>query len=353
MSPIRRLAAGLAAAAGLASLAGCGGEPQPAPRPDSGTGLETFVVEPARVERERLFDGIVEAVEQATLAAQTSGRVVALARDVDEHAARGELIMRISGVEQRARLDAALQSLSEAEALALEARTNFVRVEDLVGRRLLPQSDLDRATAARDAAEARLSAAQANVAVAREQFGYTDVRAPFAGVVTRRYVDVGEAVALGTPLAAIAAPGALRVNVDVPQSLADQVRRLGAASVRADGAVLQSERLTVFPAAAAGSNTVRVRVELPAGAAGLMPGMFVKVGFAVGETVTLQVPGEVVVRRGEVTAVYVVTEEGQVVLRQVRLGRAIGDDVEVLAGLEPGEHVASDPVAATLAVEGR
>jgi len=349
MSAMRRgFGTGLALAAALLSLAGCGGE-QTGPEPArAGPGLETLVVPEAAVDRERLFDGIVEAVEQATLAAQTSGRIVALERDVDDRVRRGDLIMRISGVEQRARLDAALESLSEAEALATEARAQFGRVRDLVERKLLSQADMDRATAARDAAEARLAAAEASVAAAREQFGYTEVRAPFA-----RYVEVGEAVSPGAPLAAVAAPDLLRVNVDIPQALADEVRGLGAAAVHAGERDVPSERITVFPAASAGSNTVRVRVDLPAGTAGLFPGMFVKVGFAIGDLATVRVPASVIVRRGEVTAVYVVTGEGRIALRQVRLGRAVNGAIEVLAGLEPGERVAADPVAATLAVEGR
>ena len=343
----------LAAAAALLGLVACGSEEQAVVPERVAAGIETLVVEPPASERERLFDGIVEAIEQATLAAQTSGRIVALERDVDDRVVRGDLIMRLSGVEQRAQLDAALQSLSEAEAVAIEARAQFQRVSDLVGRRLLSQADLDRATAARDSAEARLAAARASVAAAREELSYTEVRAPFGGVVTRRHVDVGEAVSPGTPLAAVAAPDALRVNVDIPQALAEAVRDLGSATVRADEREVSSSRITVFPAAAAGSNTVRVRVDLPPGTAGLFPGMFVKVGFAVGDTPSVRVPESVIVRRGEVTAVYVVTADERVVLRQVRLGRIVDGSIEVLAGLEPGERVAADPVAATLAVEGR
>jgi len=353
---VNRLARGIVAgltAFGLLVLAACGGAGPPAEPVAAPPELETLLVQPAVSDRERLFDGIVEAVEQATLAAQTSGRIVALERDVDDRVRRGDLIMRISGVEQRARLDAALESLSEAEALATEARAQFGRIRDLVERKLLSQADMDRATAARDAAEARLAAAQASVAAAREQFGYTEVRAPFAGVVTRRHVDVGEAVSPGTPLAAIAAPEALRVNVDIPQALADEVRGLGAATVHAGEREVPAERITVFPAASAGSNTVRIRIDLPAGTAGLFPGMFVKVGFAIGDLATVRVPASVVVRRGEVTAVYVVTREERIALRQVRLGRAVNGALEVLAGLEPGERVAVDPVAATLAIEGR
>ena len=338
-----------------ALLAACGGgketaAPQGAAR---GAGLETVTVTSGEQGGERLFDGLVEAVQQASIAAQTSGRVVALERDVDDPVRRAEVILRICAVEQKANLDAARQALTEATAMATEARSRYARVQQLAGQKLLSQSDLDRATADRDAAEARLAAARAGVAAAEEQHGYTQVRAPFDGVVTARHVEVGEAVAPGQPLTAVAALGALRVNVDVPQALADEVRAQGSARVYAGPQVLDSAGLTVFPAAASGSNTVRVRVELPEGVEGLYPGMFVKAGFRSVAPVALRVPASGVVRRSEVTAVYVVSDGGQVRLRQVRLGRELGDEVEVLAGLSAGERIAADPVAATLAIEGR
>lgn len=347
----RPWAAGLALWA-AAALVACGDAPQAPAAPAAGAGLETLTVAASTADGERLFDGLVEAIQQATLVAQTGGRVVAIERDVDDRVTRGALILRLAGVEQRAQLDAARQAMTGAEALAHEAGSTYERVRDLAARRLLSQSDLDRATAGRDAANARLAAARAGVDAARQQSSYTEIRAPFAGVVTARHVEVGEAVAPGQPLTAIAAPGALRVNVDVPQALADEVRALGAARVHADGRAIEAAQLTVFPAAASGSNTVRVRVDLPPGVEGLYPGMFAKVGFRVGGGALLRIPLAAVAWRSEVTGAYVVAADGALSLRQLRLGRTLGDEVEVLAGLAPGERIATDPVAATLALAG-
>lgn len=335
-------------------VAACGGGEEVAKTDVPGTvALETIVVAAGDAGGERLFDGIVEAVQQATLVAQTSGRVIALEHDVDEPVERGAPILRIAAVEQRARLDEAQQVLTGARAVATEAGLRYERTQKLIAAKLLSQADMDRATAERDSAQAQLAAAEAGVAAAREQLGYTEVRAPFDGVVTRRLVDVGEAVSPGQPLTAVAALGALRVVVDVPQALADQVRQLGAARVYVGQQVLQSTGITVFPAAASASNTIRVRVELPAGTQDLYPGMFVKTGFQSGEGASLRIPATAVMLRSEVTAVYVVDEANRPILRQVRLGRRLAGDFEVLAGLAVGEHVAADPVAATLAVEGR
>jgi multidrug efflux pump subunit AcrA (membrane-fusion protein) len=123
------------------------------------------------------------------------------------------------------------------------------------------------------------------------------------------------------------------------------IRTIGKAFVYVNDERIAAESLTFFPVADAEANTFRVRVNLPDGAATLYPGMFVKVGFVVGETQRLLVPAEAVVRRSELSGIYV-TDGEVVALRQVRLGRRYGDSIEVLSGLSEGEAVAIDPVAA-------
>jgi hypothetical protein len=143
---------------------------------------------------------------------------------------------------------------------------------------------------------------------------------------------------------------ALRVVVEVPQSVVDQVRRLRKAAVYTDGRRIEAARLTLFPSAQPETNTFRARIDLPKGVEGLAPGMFVKVGLVTGEAERLLVPLSAVVERSEMRAVYVVGAGERVALRQVRLGRVRGDDVEILAGLATGERIALDPVTAATRV---
>jgi multidrug efflux pump subunit AcrA (membrane-fusion protein) len=137
----------------------------------------------------------------------------------------------------------------------------------------------------------------------------------------------------------------LRVVVDLPQSVAIEVRKEPRAAVLTSEGRVEASSVTVFPTADAVTNTFRVRLELPDGQFGLYPGMFVKAAFPVGEADRLLVPAAAVFHRSEVTAVYVVSEDN-VSLRQVRPGQKIGERIEILAGLEPGERVALDPVRA-------
>ena len=141
---------------------------------------------------------------------------------------------------------------------------------------------------------------------------------------------------------------ALRVVVEVPQSVIEQVREVRKAAVYVDGRRIVSTGITLFPAAQSESNTFRARIELPKDVRGLAPGMFAKVGLLTGEVSRLLVPRSAIVERSEMRALYVVAPDGRVALRQVRLGHARGDRVAVLAGLVAGEAIALDPVAAGL-----
>jgi RND family efflux transporter MFP subunit len=167
-------------------------------------------------------------------------------------------------------------------------------------------------------------------------------------VVTQKHVQVGEAVAPGTPLMTGASLDELRVVAEIPQSVIDQVRSERKAAVYVDGRRIESTGITIFPVAQPGTNTFRARIELPKGVQGLAPGMFVKVGLLVGEDERMLVPRGAVVQRSEMRGVYVIAPDGRVSLRQVPLGHARGEQVEVLAGLADGERVALDPVAAGL-----
>jgi RND family efflux transporter MFP subunit len=305
----------------------------------------TLTVDYERAPRERVWDGTVEAVNQATVSAQTSGRVAEIFYDVDDFVEAGAPIMRFTDTEQRAAVGSARAALQEAEARAEEADSEFARISAMFESGTVARARFDQAQANRNAAAARLDSARAAVTNAEQQLQYTVVRAPYAGIVSRRHVEVGELVRPGAPLMSGLSLEHVRVVVDVPQSMLDPIREIGKANVYVDDRVLAAESLTFFPVADPATNTFRVRADLPAGGATLYPGTFVKIGFVVGETERLLLPVSAIVQRSELTAVYVVGDEA-VTLRQIRTGRRYGERVEVLAGLAPGEVVAADPVAA-------
>jgi len=342
MSGLRMAAAGLLAAA----LAACGRQAATPPAAVAVPKLETWTVSPEKAPLERVWDGVVEAVNQATLSAQTSGRVVELPYDVDDYVPAGAVVVRFTDVEQQSAQRRAQAQVAAAEAAFKDAEAEFKRVSEIYERKLVARAQLDQATARRDAARASLEAARAAQREAAEQTDYTVVRAPYSGIVTQRHVQVGESVRPGQPLISGLSLEKLRVRVDLPQSDAATIREFHQAAVLlSDGKRIDARAVTLFPYADPATHSFKVRVELPDGDSGLMPGMTIKTAFVIGSAERLLVPASALVRRSEVSGVYVVDDKG-VALRQVRLGHRFGDRVEVQAGIAPGERIATDPLAA-------
>jgi RND family efflux transporter MFP subunit len=320
--------------------------------------LATAEVAQRTVPREYRLDGVVEAVNRATVSAQTQGQVKEILYDVDDFVKKGDVIVRLRDNEHRARVAQATAELKSAKAQSVRAKDEYTRIEDLFKKKSASAAERDNAEAELASAQARLEAAQAALDQAQEQLGYTVIRAPYSGIVIERQVELGEIASPGQPVMTGVSLDELRVAVDVPQSVIPAVRELGEVKVYlphggSDATVVQPARITVFPFADLGSNTFRVRLDLPEGVPGLFPGMFVKTGFITGKKDELTVPKSAVVYRSEVTGVYVVDTDGVVRMRQIRVGRNLGDELVVLSGLTEGETVALDPIAAGVALKAQ
>ena len=337
------------------SLAACGGtEPVKLPLLAD---VSTFEVSATNGAPGRGWDGVVEAVRRADLGAQTAGRVTAVEVDVNDRVAAGDVLLRISAVEQNAGANAARAQLRAAEASAVEAEQHYRRFAALASGQYVSKAQIDQARAARDSAAAARDAARAVVAQAAQQSAYTVVRAPFAGVVASRDVEPGETVAPGKPLMRVYEPRELRIEVAVPQTRAEAIRRDPRARVVLPGGreVVPAE-VTVFPAADAASHSVNVRVRLPDLDPPPAPGTTAKVVFDAepgnaGDTGarSVRIPLSAVAQHGELSGAYV-QQGDRLLLRQLRLGARLGDSVEVISGLQAGDRVASDPVAAMQAL---
>ncbi|WHZ18058.1 MAG: hypothetical protein OJF55_000207 [Rhodanobacteraceae bacterium] len=329
------------------ALAACGKPHAPAPMQPAPASL---TVQERTLPEQQIWDGTVQAVNSAVLMAQTDARVLELPYDVNDVFPAGAALVRFTDVEQKSAARAAEAQIASAKAAYVNAQANYQRMAAVFAKGLIAKAALDQALAQRDAALAALNAAQANRRAVGQQEAYTVVRAPYAGIVTQRFVQVGEAVA-GPPfpqkLVAITSLKDLRVEVKVPQGAAAAIRRFGAAQILVpDGERrIAAGKVTVFPYADPATHTFDVRVELSAQDTGLFPGMSVKVAFATGSARRLLIPESTLWRSGELVGVYVI-HAGTVSLRLVRLGRRFGEEVEVISGLAPGEAIARDPVKA-------
>lgn len=346
----------LAVLALAAALAGCGGAAVPGASHAPPPALERERVEVREVDIDVTAEAVVEAVRQSTVAAQVAGRIVELPFDVGDRVEKGQVIARIDE-----RVASQAQAASEAQVRAARAayanaHATYQRSRELLARNFISPSALDKAMADDLAAESQLKAMLAGAGQAATERSFATIVAPYSGVVAARLVQLGEMATPGKPLLTGFDPTSLRVVATLPSR---QLAELPAgARVRvelpATGKWVEATGYTIVPSADPRTHSTQVRIALPSvvGAV-VVPGTFARAHFVVRSEPRLMVPRAAVVRRSEVTAVYVVGDDGTPRLRQVRVG-SVADErgVEVLAGLQAGESVAIDPLRATAVARG-
>jgi RND family efflux transporter MFP subunit len=311
------------------------------------------------------FAAVVEAVRQTAVAAQVSGSVVEIRVKPGDIVRAGQVLVRLDA---RAAEQTAASSDAQVQAAraSLEVATqDYERKQQLLKKNYISQAAFDRVQAQWKATQAQVAAQLAQAGAAHSQSGFYVVTAPYGGVVAEVPVVMGDMALPGKPLVSLYDPAVLRVAAYVPQTaIMDMPAGKGAKveipGLPGDRQWLVPSRVQVLPTVDPATHTVEVRLELPRNANGISPGMFGRAWLPLRPIAAdalagagtdaaaprLFVPAQAVVRRAEVTAVYVVGDGGRPILRQVRLGERLGDSVELLSGASAGERVATDPQAA-------
>ena len=316
--------------------------------------LGTLRVGPREFAQTVAAEATIEAVRQATLGAQVAGRIVELPVKAGDTVRAGQVLARIDARAADAVVAASRSQLAEAEANLANAKRIHERNKALAAQKFVSQAAVDQSETAYQAALAQVEAVRANAGSAAVARDWTTIVAPYAGVVGETLAELGDMATPGKPIVTVFDPREMRAVASVPQATVAKAK-LDGARVDLPGlaTTLTPARATVVPLADAKSHTTRVRFDLPP-VAGLAPGQYARVRLPVGVATMLAVPGSALVRRGEVTGVYVIDATGAPRLRQVRTGERVGDDeIEILAGLSGGETIAANPVAAGMRTAAR
>ncbi len=319
--------------------------------------LKVIAVESSSGQVGNSLDGVVEAVRQTTLSTQVAGAVVALHVKAGDKVRAGQELLRIDARAAQQGVVGSSAQVEAAQANLAVASQELARQKQLLQKQYISQAAFERAQAQWDAAKAQVKALQAQTQAAQTQSGFFIVNAPYAGVVSEVSVTLGDMAMPGRALVTMHDPSALRVTAAVPQALLAAVHaqqkaiRYELPGVTGYATPQTPQKVQVLPSVDPVTHTGQIRLSLPAGIDGLAPGLFARVwlpmaGTGQGATAGAErvyLPTSAIVRRAEMTGVYVVNAKGQPSLRQVRLGQTSGDRVEVLSGLRKDDKVAAEP----------
>ena len=329
--------------------------------------------------------GSLMAEEQADVAAETSGRIIAAPVERGTQVAAGAVLVRVSSAETDAQLEEAEANAGQIEArlgitpgTAFDvhavpevqnakssfelAQSEFNRIKSLLDQRVVSQSEYDQRRTQMEAARQMyesakngaaqqfqsLQAARARVLLARKANADTVVRAPFAGVVAERLVTTGDYVTKGMKIAIVVRVNPLRVRLTIPEQFVSVVATGQPVSFEVDaypGRTFEGRVKYVSPSLQADQRALTVEASVPNPNAVLKPGLFATARIEQpARTPGVLVPAGAVATSAGTSRVYVVNGD-HVDERIVTTGETVGDQVEIIRGVTAGERVATKNVA--------
>jgi membrane fusion protein, multidrug efflux system len=279
-------------------------------------------------------------------------------QDLDANVRRAEA----AEAEVKNSIPEAESGIAGAKANLGLAETTFRRMEDLASKKSISDQEFDEASARLKAAQAvyemarakraqldsKLAQAQQEIAAARITRDYTQIAAPFAGIVTAKSVEPGNLAAPGAPLLTVEREGAYRLEAAVEESKLPFVKTGQTVEIELEALDrrLAAHVSEIVPAVDAASRANVVKIDLPA-VANLRSGMFGRAWFPMGTRSVVAVPKAALIERGQLESVFVVEDEPEAIGRRLARTRLVTtgkwgpDAIEVLSGLSEGEHVIS------------
>jgi RND family efflux transporter MFP subunit len=294
------------------------------------------------------IDGVVEAVMQSTLSSQIAGRVLSLNVKAGDRVKAGQVLATIDDRETQTGVLRSQAQLQQSDAELRQLQIALKRTQDLKAQGFVSAAALDLAEAQYKAAQAGRDSAGATTQQAKVAQSYSKITAPYDAWVLETSAQAGDLALPGKPLMTVYAPQPLRVVMQWPASEKNSLPKLQDIQIQMGTETVKPVAMQVMPNADGVSQTIGIKLDLPRTGVALQaaPGMQVRVRTAGISQAKGLVPASAILRRGEITAVYVAQENG-FAMKLVRIGANHGSaGVEIWAGLKEGELIAVDAIQA-------
>ncbi|HSD15810.1 MAG TPA: efflux RND transporter periplasmic adaptor subunit [Thermomonas sp.] len=325
---------------GVAIVATACSQKEQAAKPVAAFAVSVARVQARDIPRSVLVSGPVSAWEEMQLGVELTGlRVTRLLVDVGQSVRKGELLLQLDHRSLDSDLAQADAGLREAEAGATLARSQLARGQQLADSQYISATALDELRAGRTQAEARLGTARAARDAAALRRSYADLRAPDAGVISRRLVQPGQVVASANELLRLIRQGRLEWRAELAEAELGRVKPGDRIQLSTrDGSTVVGQVRAVSPGVDASTRTGTVYADLP-DPQGLQPGTYLQGRIDTGVGQGLAVPAAAVVQRDGHPNVFTVDAKGIAHRVRIRTGGIANGQVEVLEGLKAGDAV--------------
>ena len=297
-----------------------------------------------------VLPGTLQGYTQSPVAARASGYLKRWTTDIGSRVQKGDLLAEIETPEIDQQLSQAVAAREQTSASLRLAKSTMERWEALRKKDAVSQQDLDERRSAHAQALANLAAVDANIERLRQTGAFKRVTAPFAGVITRRNVDVGDLIDAGggngRALFLLAQTDPLRIYVNVPQSYAQVVQagqRVTVSQPELAGRSFEGKIERTAASIDATTRTMQVEIGLPNKDNALLPGAYVLVSLPVAAGTTLTMSTNALIFRSSGPQVALVDQERRIRIKPVRIGRNYGQTVEVLEGVGPNDRLVLNP----------
>ncbi|EGV42066.1 efflux RND transporter periplasmic adaptor subunit [Bizionia argentinensis JUB59] len=286
--------------------------------------------------------GKIQATNSADLSTRMMGYVNKVHVNVGDKVNKGQLLVSINNADLQAKQAQVNAGITEATAAFNNAQKDYNRYQSLFASSSASQKEMDDMTANFEMAKARLEGAKQMKNEVNAQFAYSNITAPFSGIVTSKTIETGDMANPGVPLISIETPGNFEVMAMVPETEISQIKKNTEVRVlvKSINEALKGNVVEVSSSAKNTGGQYLVKIALNKTEANILSGMFVSVQFPVekqGTTELVLIPTEAIITQGQLSGVYTVSQSNTALLRWLRLGRNYGDQVEVLSGLSADE----------------
>jgi RND family efflux transporter MFP subunit len=338
--PIPKAAAPFAALSALLLLAACNAETAPAPKSERPVQIQrvTFGNETAA----REFVGIVRARTETDLGFRVAGKITARVVNVGDRVKAGDVVARLDPQDLRLQAESAEAEHAAAASSLAQTTSDFERYTTLRARGYASVADFDRKKAAKDEAEGRLERAKRSLDLARNQLGYTDLKADADGIITATLAEPGQVVAVGQAVTRLAHRGEKEAVVALPETWLSEARKSDATvTLWSDrDRSYQAKLRELSPQADPASRTYAARFTIHDADDDVAFGMTASVSLArPSDAPVARLPLAAILNRGTGPMVYTVGEDGALVQRPVKVASFTEDSALVTSGLKDGDRI--------------